>query len=136
MRRRFENFARSADVLSAVRFNREFGLVLYYCSRHIEIFPDSKLCRDTLVAVHRTLSSSIADGRQLRLNLRLLPSSSCIASAFYLLLSIAVFQFLSVLRFEPDVLWGLCCCLYVVSGFPGFSVGRGFDPAGGAPSGG
>ncbi|KZV49988.1 endoribonuclease Dicer2 [Dorcoceras hygrometricum] len=32
-----------------------------------KIFPDSKLYRDILATVHRTLSSSIVDGRQLRL---------------------------------------------------------------------
>ncbi|KZV29876.1 hypothetical protein F511_15840 [Dorcoceras hygrometricum] len=51
--------------LSAVRFNRELVLVLYYCSRHLEYFPIAN-CRDTLATVHRTLSSSIAGGRQLR----------------------------------------------------------------------
>ncbi|KZV29339.1 hypothetical protein F511_34934 [Dorcoceras hygrometricum] len=35
--------------------------------RHLEIFPDIESCRDTLATVHRTLSSPIAGGRQLRL---------------------------------------------------------------------
>ncbi|KZV32263.1 hypothetical protein F511_27377 [Dorcoceras hygrometricum] len=34
----------------------------------LRIFPDSESCRDTLATVHRTLSSPIAGGRQLRLN--------------------------------------------------------------------
>ncbi|KZV29938.1 hypothetical protein F511_22829 [Dorcoceras hygrometricum] len=34
-------------------------------------------------------------------------------------------------------IWGCCVCLPVCcSGFPGYSAGRGFDPAGGAPGGG
>ncbi|KZV44000.1 splicing factor 3B subunit 1 [Dorcoceras hygrometricum] len=71
-----------------------------------------KLCRDTLVTVHQTLSSPIADGRLLRIGL------------------------LSVLGFNPMSLWGLYFFLYVVSGYHGFSAGRGVDPAGGAPGGG
>ncbi|KZV28486.1 hypothetical protein F511_40416 [Dorcoceras hygrometricum] len=62
---------------------------------------------------------------------------SCIAFAFYLLLFTAVFQLLSVLGFDPMSPWGWClfacvCC----PGFPGYSAGRGVDPAGGAPGGG
>ncbi|KZV35226.1 hypothetical protein F511_42365 [Dorcoceras hygrometricum] len=63
-----------SQLLSAVRFNRDLDLVLYYCFPTLRIFPDNKFCRDTLVTVHRTLSSSIADGRQLRLK-RLAPTS-------------------------------------------------------------
>ncbi|KZV29026.1 hypothetical protein F511_05874 [Dorcoceras hygrometricum] len=44
---------------------------------------------------------------------------------------------LSVLGFNPEVLWGCCVCLPVCcSVFPGYSAGRGFDPAGGVPGGG
>ncbi|KZV20570.1 hypothetical protein F511_31819 [Dorcoceras hygrometricum] len=36
--------------------------------------------------------------------------------------------------FDPEVPLGLlCCCLLVVQVFPGFTAGRGYDPAGGAP---
>ncbi|KZV40641.1 RNI-like superfamily protein [Dorcoceras hygrometricum] len=45
-------------------------------------------------------------------------------------------RLLSVLGFDPEVPLGLLCCLPVCgSGFPGYSAGRGIDPAGGAPGG-
>ncbi|KZV43307.1 phosphoenolpyruvate carboxykinase [Dorcoceras hygrometricum] len=45
--------------------------------------------------------------------------------------------FLSVLGFDPMSLWGLVVFLVVLfSGKPGFTAGRGFSPAGGAPGGG
>ncbi|KZV17659.1 hypothetical protein F511_25394 [Dorcoceras hygrometricum] len=45
-------------------------------------------------------------------------------------------ELLSVLGFDPEVPLGLLCCLPICgSGFPGYSAGRGFDPAGGAPGG-
>ncbi|KZV17123.1 mitogen-activated protein kinase kinase kinase YODA-like [Dorcoceras hygrometricum] len=44
---------------------------------------------------------------------------------------------LSVLRFDPMSLWGLVVFLFVLfSGNSGFTSGRGFNPAGGAPGGG
>ncbi|KZV56631.1 myosin-11-like [Dorcoceras hygrometricum] len=46
-------------------------------------------------------------------------------------------KFLSVLWFDPMSLWGLVVLLLVLfSGNPGFTSGRGFHPAGGAPGGG
>ncbi|KZV51659.1 hypothetical protein F511_31795 [Dorcoceras hygrometricum] len=57
----------------------------------------------------------------------------CIFICVFLML----FMLLYVLGFHPEVPLGLVYyCLYVISGFPGFFAGRGFDPAVGAPGGG
>ncbi|KZV16843.1 hypothetical protein F511_38097 [Dorcoceras hygrometricum] len=94
--------------------------------RRLEIFPVSKLCRDTLATVHRTLSSPIADGSQI-----------CVARDFVVVIVAQKIKLLSVLGFDRMSLWGWClfacvCC----PGFPGYSAGRGVDPAGGVPGGG
>ncbi|KZV19078.1 hypothetical protein F511_11542 [Dorcoceras hygrometricum] len=58
----------------------------------------------------------------------------CIVFAYLSVAFLMMFVLLSILWFDPDVPLGLVyCCLYV---FSGFSAGRGFDPAGGAPGGG
>ncbi|KZV24588.1 hypothetical protein F511_11825 [Dorcoceras hygrometricum] len=67
-------------------------------------------------------------------SLRLLSRIPCIAYAFYLCL--LLFLFSCSPYWGPMSLWGCCvCCLCVVSGFPGYSAGRGVGPAGGAPRG-
>ncbi|KZV30527.1 hypothetical protein F511_16771 [Dorcoceras hygrometricum] len=38
-----------------------------YSASTLRIFPDGESCRDTLATIHGTLSSPIADCRQLRL---------------------------------------------------------------------
>ncbi|KZV50567.1 2-aminoethanethiol dioxygenase-like [Dorcoceras hygrometricum] len=46
---------------------QQLAQVIAECLRSaVNIFPIAKSCRDTLATVHRTLSSSIVDGRQLR----------------------------------------------------------------------
>ncbi|KZV50291.1 hypothetical protein F511_33196 [Dorcoceras hygrometricum] len=129
----------------------------------ITIFPDSKFCRDTQATVHRTLSPSIADGRQLRLKWQICVLGTSLwqsavvivvivaqrfepsAVALFLMHSICVLSVAVYCCFAVALRTGVLtpcpsgagvCCLCVVSGFPGFFAGRGFDPAGGAPGGG
>ncbi|KZV44309.1 hypothetical protein F511_38669 [Dorcoceras hygrometricum] len=78
----------------------------------------SSPCWDLLATMRRVVNyhSSWARQRQVELLMRL---------------------FLSVPGFDPMSLWGLVVFLVVLfSGKPGFTAGRGFSPAGGAPGGG
>ncbi|KZV22050.1 u-box domain/leucine-rich repeat protein [Dorcoceras hygrometricum] len=60
--------------------------------------------------------------------------SICILSSLF----IAVYSCSPYWGLTPMSLWGLACfvCLCLFSGIPGFTAGRGFNPAGGAPGGG
>ncbi|KZV22284.1 hypothetical protein F511_28305 [Dorcoceras hygrometricum] len=115
----------------------------------------SSPCWDLLATMRRVVNyhSSWARQRQVELfdasamfeflgslvgcSLQLLSGVSCIASAFYLMHSFCYFS--------CSPYWGLTPCpsgawlfsLFVLlSGNPGFTAGRGFNPAGGAPGGG
>ncbi|KZV58308.1 hypothetical protein F511_01159 [Dorcoceras hygrometricum] len=88
----------------------------------------SESCRDTLAAVHRTLSSPIAGRRQLRLKMPILEAERVTPVTLISLLGSG---------FDPVSLWGWCLFASVYcSGFPGYSAGCGVDPAGGASGGG
>ncbi|KZV50976.1 hypothetical protein F511_14311 [Dorcoceras hygrometricum] len=56
-------------------------------------------------------------------------ASAYLSTAFRLL-----YLLLSVLGFDPEVPLGLVLLPACCTGFPGFTAGRGFDPAGGAPA--
>ncbi|KZV27036.1 hypothetical protein F511_38653 [Dorcoceras hygrometricum] len=49
----------------------------------LRIFPDSESCRYTLATIHRTLSSPIADGRQLRLKCEICVARDCFVGACF-----------------------------------------------------
>ncbi|KZV38543.1 hypothetical protein F511_20257 [Dorcoceras hygrometricum] len=87
-----------------------------------------KFSCDTLATVHRTLSSLIADGRQLRIG----------DASFYVALErlLEAGELLSVLGLTPCPSGAGVVFLYVFLGYHGYSAGRGVDPAGGAPEGG
>ncbi|KZV39119.1 CDP-diacylglycerol--inositol 3-phosphatidyltransferase 1 [Dorcoceras hygrometricum] len=60
-----------------------------------------------------------------------------ISQACFVVIVAQKYKLLSVLGFDPMSLWGLVVFLAVLfSGNPGFTAGRGFNPAGGAPGGG
>ncbi|KZV24471.1 hypothetical protein F511_19102 [Dorcoceras hygrometricum] len=104
----------------------------------VRIFPDSESCRDTLATVHRTLSSPIAYGRAPTEDARASGDTALSSPCWDLLATMCrVVNYHSswarqrqVELFDAFGIWVLC------QGNQGFTVGRGFNLAGGAPGGG